>query len=260
MSGLQNRDRVLGCRYVRRSSHRDGQGRYSAGSKVVVPCFRGPCFFDVVLHVRRVGRPAARRCPGGASQGDVDDEGIVYGLSTGEVSIERPRHWLLGPQHPFLLVPVGPDAEGEVWRIELAAERVGVLAQDHFPHVVYQVVLVYRDERGGGARPLDPDLAHDHVAADGEQLFVADAGVFVALGPAQQGLDEGGLPVGEEGLSSDGGSGSRANGGVAGERGARGDGALGAVRGVGRQVRGGGRNDGGGGEWDVEGPLGRGGS
>lgn len=152
------------------------------------------------------------------------------------------------------MVPVGPDAEGEIWRIELAAERVGVLAQDHFSHVVDKIVLVYRDQRGRGARPLDPDFAHDHVAAYREKLFVADAGGIFALGSSQQGLDEGRLPVGEEGLSSNG-SRSRANGGVAGERRA----GVWAVSGVGRQICGGWRNDGGGGgEWDVEGSLGRG--
>jgi hypothetical protein len=97
-----------------------------------------------------------------------------------------------------LLVPVGPDAEGEVWRIELATERVGVLAQNHFSHVVDQIILVYCDQGGGGARPFDPDLAHDHIAANGKQLLVADADGVVGLGPAQQGLDKGRLPVGEE--------------------------------------------------------------
>lgn len=171
LAGAEDGDGMRMAGAARRGCHGDGEGRYCAGSEIVVGCLGRPWVFDVVLYLRGMGRTYSRGGSRGSTEGHVYDEGIVDSLSTGEVSIKRPGHGLLGTKHPFLLVSVGPDAKGEVGRIELTTQRVGVFAQNHFAHIIYQVVLVDGDEGGGRAGPLDPDLPCDHIAVDREQLI-----------------------------------------------------------------------------------------
>lgn len=161
--------------FSRRRCYRDWYVCCSNGtwSKVVVTCFRRSCVL-VVLHMRGMRRAGSRGCSGCSPEGHVDDESVVYRLSTWEVSIQGPRHGLFRPEHAFLLVSMWFDAEGEVWRIELAPERIGIFAQDHISHVVDQVIFVDGDQRSRGTRPLHPDLSRHHVAADRKQLFGID--------------------------------------------------------------------------------------
>src|SRR5690606_18965156 len=49
-----------------------------------------------------------------------------------------------------------------VGRIVVAAQRIAVLAEDGIAHIVHQVRLEHRDERGGAVGPLDPDFAVGH--------------------------------------------------------------------------------------------------
>lgn len=97
----------------------------------------------------------------------VDDEGLGHLLAAGEKGVEGAAHLLLGPQSAVLpaLGVARDDAQGDVGRVEAAAERICVLFENHLAHVVDQVVLADLHERGRGIGPLDPDLAVQHDGA-----------------------------------------------------------------------------------------------
>jgi len=118
----------------------------------------------VVVVVGRDSRRGLRR----AWLGDVDDEGLVDLLPARIVVVQHPAHLLLGPQCPVLAVGgiSRDDLERDIGRIEAPAQRVGVLAQYHVPHVVDQIVFPYLHQRGRGIGPLDPYLAVQHGRAE----------------------------------------------------------------------------------------------
>lgn len=58
----------------------------STRSEVVVAGLRWPCLF-VILHMRGMWRTGPRGCSGRFPQGHIDDESVIYCLSTWVISI-----------------------------------------------------------------------------------------------------------------------------------------------------------------------------
>jgi len=156
-----------------------------------------------------------RRGLGGPALGHVNDEGVGDQLSPGEVGVERAAHVLLGPQSAL----VSPccisrkDAQRHVGGVEAPAQRVGVLLQNHVPHIVDQVVFPDLHQGGRGIGPLDPDLAVQHAGAEvrGWSAKVVGGcwrarldGCGGSVGD-QQGFDYLRIGVGDDRLAADGG-------------------------------------------------------
>lgn len=222
VAGAKYGDRVCDCAISRHGdSVREMGRRYGSGDRreVSFASLRRP---PVVGHV--VGRCAgggrcARRGLGRAAR-NVDDEGFVDRLATGEVSVEGAGHELLGAQEAIFFLIAWIDANVEVGRVECPTERVGILAKDHVTYVVDQVLLVDGDGGGRSVGPLDPDLAGHHVDVDGLPMARV-SGCVAAAGSAravEQRADEARLAAREEALPS---------GGVRAVRGCRHGGACG---------------------------------
>lgn len=102
----------------------------------------------------------------GAALGHVDDKSLIDCLAAWEVVVEGAAHLLLWAQRAFV------DAagisrhysQGHVGGVEAAAERVGVLLEDHVAHIVDEIILADLHQRGRGMQPLHPHLAVQHLS------------------------------------------------------------------------------------------------
>jgi hypothetical protein len=180
---------------------RGGSAAGNDGGEVALARFRWASVVCVVVRNWMGHRNTRRRFR--RTAGDIDNEGLVDGLPAREVCLEGPPHGLFGAEVSVLVLLPRADAEDKVGGVKRPAEGIGVLAQDHVPNVVNEVVLIDGDEGGGGAGSLDPDLAGDHVAWSYGQKGPGAGGVVVMrVGVAQQVLDEGSLAVGEKALAA----------------------------------------------------------
>ena len=157
MSGLR-RDRPRSRGEMRRGNRPDnGHGRK------VLPSDSRPRIIRVEMYVRRPPRRRPRR-----PMGDVDDQGLIDGLSARIVDVQKPRQMFLrakdslGARGHAHRGPSSDDAQREVRRIVAATQRVGVLSEDHVAHVVDQVPIGHGDQGRRRSRPLDPDLSQRH--------------------------------------------------------------------------------------------------
>lgn len=93
----------------------------------------------------------------------------MHRLPAGKVGVKGPAHLLLGTQHSFGALGIGVAwqyAQGEVWGVEAAAQRIAVLPEDHLPHVVDEVILANLHQGGRGVLTLDPYLAVQHAGVE----------------------------------------------------------------------------------------------
>lgn len=165
LAGVQNGRGVrqgAGATRRRRHGHRDLSD--GSGAEVIQAAVSWPAILvEACGHMGHVRWSDPRRRPGTPAKRNLDDEGFLDHLATGKVGIQGTAHGFLGPQGSFLPLWLSRhDAEGEVRGIELAPERVAVLAQDHLAHIVDEVVFEDSDQGGRGAGPPDPDLANSH--------------------------------------------------------------------------------------------------
>jgi hypothetical protein len=76
----------------------------------------------------------------------IDEQGVVDRLASWVVGIQCSTHLLFRPQYAvYTLGGVIPGlyAQSDVGGVEGLAQRVGVLSENHIPHVVNQIVLPY---------------------------------------------------------------------------------------------------------------------
>jgi hypothetical protein len=132
------------------------------GRKVFTGSFIGSILVGVVIDVVIAG-------PGRGSwsipaQRYVDDKSLVDVLATRIIGVQGRTDGFLGAQSPLgadILVALftTDDLEGDVWRIDASAERVGVFAQNNIADIVDQIIFGDLDPGGRGARPLHPYLS-----------------------------------------------------------------------------------------------------
>lgn len=121
-----------------------------------------------IVYGADMGRDARGRSRGAAGR-YIYDQCFVYRLAAGEVCIESAAHWFFRAEEAILPLFPGANAQSEVGRIEMPAQRVGIFSQDHVAHVVDQIVFVNGDERGRSAGAPDPNLSGHHVSVDGNE-------------------------------------------------------------------------------------------
>lgn len=117
----------------RKRGLRDGRHRW----KVIRPSLDRPVLLQGLVSRILI---CARTRPRGPFLRHINDERIVYHLATGKVAVDRSAYILFRAYYPLmsLLARLDPlqNAKCHIWGVKGAAEAIGVLFQDHVPHVV----------------------------------------------------------------------------------------------------------------------------
>lgn len=146
-----------------------------------------------------VEEPRIRRCFRCSPRRYVYEQGFLGCLPAGIGTVDKPPNRLVGLQTATGLLRVATaKADDKIGSVELPPQGVCVLAQDLIAHIVDQVVLCYRDERGRSEGPLDPNFPDRH----GSVVVWTAVTYITSMVWVQQCVDEGSVAVRHEALSS----------------------------------------------------------